>query len=110
VSITHGEAIYKVGYHPLAYFLGQWQRFEHEPLAVLAHSSHVKGAGTYDAGSGGEHPRIDVKLATALPPEDCRQLNLGYVDPASIDLAALASEEGTLVVPRSGEVLFRVKS
>ncbi|MHB1499036.1 MAG: lactate racemase domain-containing protein [Acidimicrobiales bacterium] len=109
VSITHGEAIYKVGYHPLAYFLGQWQRFEREPLAVLAHSSHVRGAGTYDAG-GGEHPRIDVQLATAIPPEDCRQLNLGYVDPASLDLAALAAEEGTLVVPRSGEVLFRVKS
>ncbi len=67
------------------------------------------GAGSYDPVTGEEHPRIDVKLATALPPEDCRRLNLGYVDPASLDVAALAGEEGTLVVPRSGEVLFRVK-
>ncbi|MDA8300869.1 MAG: lactate racemase domain-containing protein [Actinomycetota bacterium] len=109
VSVTHGEGIFRVGYHPLAYFLGQWERFATEPLAVLAHSSHVKGAGSYDPATGKEHPRIDVKLATALPPEDCRRLNLGYVDPDSLDLAGLAGEEGTLVVPRSGEVLFRVK-
>ena len=109
VSVTHGEGIFRVGYHPLEYFLGQWERFATEPLAVLAHSSHVKGAGSYDPVTGEEHPRIDVKLATALPPEDCRRLNLGYVDPASLEVAALAGEEGTLVVPRSGEVLFRVK-
>lgn len=110
VSTTHGEGIFRVGYHPLAYFLGQWERFANEPLAVLAHSSHVKGAGSYDPATGKEHSRIEVKLATALTRRDCEQLNLGYVDPMSLDLASLAADEETLVVARSGEVLYRVKT
>jgi len=122
VSVTHGKEIFKVGYHPLGYFLGQWERFRAEPLAVLAHSSHVKGAGTFDRASGTEHARIQVKLASRLSPDDCARLNLGYVDPASLDLGAGATcgaggaggshdehDDDTLVVPRSGEMLFRVR-
>ncbi len=108
VSATHGADIFRVGYHPLAYFVGQWERFASEPLAVLAHSSHVKGAGTYDAASGRESPRIDVALATGIPEEDCRRLNLSYVDPARIDPATAALDGSTLVVRRSGETLYRV--
>ncbi len=110
VSVTHGTDIFRVGYHPLAYFVGQWDRFEAEPLAVLAHSSHVKGAGTYDAASGRESPRIDVALATGISEEDCRRLNLSYVDPASVDLATAALDGSTLVVRRSGETLYGVRS
>jgi nickel-dependent lactate racemase len=109
VSVTHGKDLFEVGYHTLAYFLGQWDRFGDRSLAVLAHSSHVKGAGRFDPGTGHEQPRIDVRLATAIPPEDCRRLNLGHTDPASLDLMALADEAGTLVVPRSGEMLFRAR-
>jgi len=107
VSVTHGKDIARVGYHCLAYFLGQWDRFEHDPLAVLAHSSHVKGAGTFDARTGTETPRAQVKLATALSAQDCDAINLGYVNPSELDLAA-EEDRGTLVVPRSGEMLFRV--
>lgn len=109
VSATHGRDLYEVGYHTLAYFLGQWERFEGHSLAVLAHSSHVKGAGAFDAATATERPRIDVQLATAIPPPDCERLNLGYVDPASLDLVAEA-DAGTLVVPRSGEMLYRARA
>ena len=77
-----------MGYHVLAYFLDQWERFSHVPLAVLAHSTHVKGAGTFDVATSTEHPRIEVKLASQISPEDCARLNLGYVDPGSVDLSA----------------------
>lgn len=109
VSATHGPEIMQVGYHPLPYFLRQWDRFAGRPLAVLAHSTHVKGAGTFDEATGTERPRMEVKLATAISPADCERLNLGYVRPGSLDLARAASDEGTLVVPGSGEVLFRLK-
>jgi nickel-dependent lactate racemase len=46
VSCTHGKSIFGVGYHVLDYFLEPWDEFDAVPLAVLAHSSHVKGAGT----------------------------------------------------------------
>ena len=111
VSYTHGKAIEEIGYHCRDYFLGQWERFRHVPGGVLAHSTHLKGLGTYDAATGVETPRIRVTLATAIPEERCRLLNLGYLDPATLDPATLAGREaeGILVVPRAGERLYRVR-
>jgi lactate racemase len=36
-------------------------------------------------------------------------VNLGYRDPATIDVADFTADAGTLVVPRAGEVLFRLR-
>lgn len=52
---------------------------------------------------------MDVKLATGIPEPACRAVNLGYRDPATIDVAAFAADPDTLVVPRAGEVLFRLR-
>ena len=38
------------------YFLGQWDRFKHEPWGILAHSTHVRGVGSY--ANGVEKPRV----------------------------------------------------
>ena len=84
VSYTHGRIIDEIGYHCRDYFLGQWERFRDYPGGVLAHSTHVKGLGTYDAATGVETPRIQVTLATGIPEERCRRINLGYCDPRSI--------------------------
>jgi hypothetical protein len=52
-----------------------------------------------------------VTLATQIPETVCRRINLGYRDPASIDLKAWSGREheGILVVPRAGEMLYRLK-
>ena len=112
VSYTHGAIIDEVGYHCRDYFLAQWQRFAHYPGGVLAHSTHVKGLGNYDAATGIETPRIRVTLATGIPEERCRRINLGYMDPAGIDMQAWAGreDEGILVVPRAGEMLYRIRN
>jgi nickel-dependent lactate racemase len=112
VSYTHGALIDEIGYHCRDYFLGQWERFSHYPGGVLAHSTHVKGLGRYDAATGVETPRIQVTLATGIPPERCRQINLGYLDPASVRLEDWQGreDEGVRVVPRAGEMLYRLKS
>jgi hypothetical protein len=54
---------------------------------------------------------VTVTLATGIPEERCRRINLGYRDPASIDIAAWSGREreGVLVVPRAGEMLYRLK-
>ena len=111
VSYTHGRLLDEIGYHCRDYFLGQWERFQHYPGGVLAHSTHVKGLGTYDAVTGVERPRITVSLATGIPPERCARINLGYRDPRSVDIEAWKGreQEGTLVVPRAGEMLYRVR-
>ncbi|MCB8963382.1 MAG: DUF2088 domain-containing protein [Ardenticatenales bacterium] len=109
VSLVHGRYIYEIGYHVLPYFLHDWDRFKHVPLGVLAHSTHVRGGGRMVDGQ--EQPNATVKLATRLGPAECARLNLGYVDPASIDPAEWAdrADEGVLYVPKAGEMLYRVR-
>ncbi len=111
ISYTHGKIIDEVGYHCRDYFVKQWGKFKHYPGGVLAHSTHVKGLGTYDAETGRETPRIQVTLATAIPEERCRKVNLGYIDPASTNLDEWRGREaeGVLLVPRAGEVLYRLR-
>jgi len=108
ISVTHEELIRQVGYHTRDYFLAQWDRFKDFPRAILAHSTHVKGIGTYR--DGVEHDRMEVILATAIPEDLCRKINLGYIDPAKIDPSEYENreDEGILVVPHAGEMLFRL--
>lgn len=110
VSRVHGKHIYEIGYHVLDYFLQQWDRFKHIPLGVLAHSTHVRGAGRYRDGI--EYAHVDVTLASQIPPDDCARLNLGYLDPAEIVLSDWQNraDEGILFVEKAGEMLYRVKS
>jgi nickel-dependent lactate racemase len=110
VSYTHGKLIDEVGYHCLPYFTAQWDRFHHYPGGVLAHSTHVKGQGTFDLASRRETPRIRVTLATGIARERCERINLGYLDPVSVnpqDWPAGAGEDA-VVIPRAGEMLYRV--
>jgi nickel-dependent lactate racemase len=112
ISYTHGTIIEKIGYHCRDYFLKQWERFKDVPHGVLAHSIHVRGEGTFDAASGTETSRIQVTLATGIPEEQCRRVNLGYVNPASINIAEWQGreDEGIKVIPRAGEILQRVRN
>jgi len=112
VSYTHGKIIDEIGYHVRDYFLKQWDRFKRYPGGVVAHSTHLKGVGSYDVASGVEKPRINVALATRIPEERCSRINVDYVDPATIDVESWLNreDEGVLVVPRAGETLYRVRS
>ena len=109
VSRVHGRMIDEVGYHCRDYFLAQWDRFKKYPGGILAHSTHVKGNGTYDAATGVEEPRVQVTLATGISPEHCALVNLGYADPAAVDPRDYAGDAKTLVIPRAGELLYRVR-
>ncbi|MHB2017644.1 MAG: lactate racemase domain-containing protein [Candidatus Xenobia bacterium] len=106
VSVTHGADLLAVGYHTRDYFTAQAERFAHVPGAIRAHSTHVRGIGTFV--NGVEKPRIQVTLATRIPPETCARINLGYLDPARVDVEAARTDADTLVIPDAGEVLYRV--
>jgi nickel-dependent lactate racemase len=109
ISYTHGRLLDQVGYHVRDYFTRQPGRFAHIPGSILAHSTHVKGAGEYDPASAIETPRINVTLATSIPEARCRLVNLGYADYRQIDPQQWAAreDEGLLLVPHAGEVLYR---
>jgi nickel-dependent lactate racemase len=112
ISYTHGAQIDKVGYHCRDYFVKQWDKFREIPRGVLAHSTHLFGQGTYDAESGVEKARIHVTLATGIPAERCARVNLGYMNPEEIRPEEWAGREaeGILLIPRAGEILYRVKA
>jgi nickel-dependent lactate racemase len=109
ISAAHGAILGQIGYHVRDYFVAQWARFRHLPWSVLAHSTHLKGAGAYS--NGVEWPRIRVTLATGLSAQECRALNLDYRDPRSLDPQSFAGreKEGILYVPKAGEYLYRLR-
>jgi hypothetical protein len=109
ISITHGEHIRQVGYHCVEYFRKQWDKFKAMPWGTLAHSTHVRGIGTFE--DGVEKCRVRVTLATGIPEAICREINLGYRDPATINPADYADreDEGILYVPKAGEMLYHLE-
>jgi len=106
-SYTHGALIDQVGYHVRDYLVKQAARFAEVPGMIKAHSTHVKGSGRY--ADGVEEPRIQVTLATAIPEERCRRINLGYLDYRDINPPDWEGkeEDGIMVVHNAGEVLYR---
>lgn len=107
VARNHPE-ILEIGYHCRDYFVKQWDRFQDVHWGTLAHSTHLRGAGTYDAATGTEVLRAKVTLATRIPREVCESINLGYLDPDSVDIDAYRNDPDTLVVPNAGEMLYRL--
>jgi nickel-dependent lactate racemase len=109
VCVSHGSHIEEIGYHCRDYFLKQWDKFKHVPWGVLAHSTHVRGIGTFE--NGVENCRAKVTLASQIPADRCHQINLGYRDFAGVRQEEFAEREaeGILMVPKAGEMLFQLK-
>ncbi len=109
ISVTHGHNIERIGYHVRDYFTKQWDRFRDVPWGVLAHSTHVRGTGTFE--NGVERPRVTVTVASQLSKEVCERINLAWRDPASIDVESFANreDEGILLVRKAGEHLYRLE-
>jgi len=109
ISYSHGQILAEIGYHVRDYYVKQWDRYKTYPWGLLAHSTHLRGIGTYDAGI--EKPRIQVTLATSISREQCEKINLGYRDPAFVHMEEWVDREseGILWVPHAGETLYRLK-
>ena len=115
ISDAHGELISAIGYHTYAYFLSRpesWQRAGATPLALNG-SALVKGEGRMDGDR--EVPRIDVRIATAIPPDACARMNIGYENPDAVaaEIAATppnAITDDRLIVPNAGGVLWRYRA
>ena len=109
VSYTHGRILDEIGYHVRDYFRTRMEQFKHYPRGVLAHSTHVKGIGTFL--DGVETPRVNVILATRIPRERCDRINLGYVDPETVRFEDWEGREaeGIVRIPKAGETLYRLR-
>ena len=110
ISYTHGKWLDKIGYHTRDYFLKRMDKFAGVPRGIMAHSTHVKGIGTFI--DGVEKPRANVVLATSISKHRCEKVNLDYLNPNDINIADYENreDEGILVVQHAGEVLHRLSN
>jgi nickel-dependent lactate racemase len=104
IAATH-PGLDAIGYHCRDWFLAHWDDVKDLPRGELAHSTHLFGAGSWDPVEG-ERQRVRVTLATGIPEDVVRRANLGYLDPAEVDL----DDPDAFVVPDAGEVLYRLRS
>lgn len=109
VSVMH-PGIEEIGYHNRQYFVEQWDRFKDHPWGELAHSTHLRGLGSYDPATGVETNRVTVTLATGIPRQTVEAISLNYLDPATVDVAAFEQDPDTLVVHGAGELLHRTEA
>ncbi len=72
VSYVHGHHLDQIGYHVRDYFTAQWEKFKHIPWGVLAHSTHLRGHGSFV--DGVEKPRIRSPSPPAFPVSGARRL------------------------------------
>ena len=109
ISITHDEAMHKIGYHIKDYFLAHMDEYRDISKTVMTYSTMVKGSGVYREER--ETPRVNVILATGIPREICERLNIDYIDPEEINIEEWENREGegTVVIRNAGETLFRLK-
>ena len=50
-----------------------------------------------------------MTLATGIGEDVVRAVNLNYLDPAQVDIAAYQADPDTFVEPHAGEVLYRLR-
>ncbi len=115
ISAAHGRAIRQVGLHGWPYLLTHPEAWQPHGVSPLALTLGVLIKGDAPMIDGRETPRIDVRLATAIPPDECRALNVGYENPdvvaREIDAAPADVIDGDrLVMHNAGSVLWRYRS
>jgi nickel-dependent lactate racemase len=109
ISTTHGRLIEKYGYAPLEQVREMVEGSDElrANLCVAAHLAHVAYAGRLGP-DGRVQPRYRITLASAIPEQTCRRVNLGYASYQSIDIEAARRDPDTLVVEHAGRDLYLV--
>ncbi len=115
ISANHGRAISQVGLHGWPYLLAHPEAWQPHGVSPLALTLGVLIKGDAPLVNGRETPRIDVRLATAIPPDECRALNVGYENPDAVAREIEESPPDTihddrLVMHNAGSILWRYRS
>ncbi|HEX6465325.1 MAG TPA: lactate racemase domain-containing protein [Vicinamibacterales bacterium] len=109
ISTTHGRLIEKYGYAPLEQVREMVEGSDElrANLCVAAHLAHVSYAGRVGR-DGRIEPRYRITLASSIPEQTCRRVNLGYEPYQSLDIDAARRDPDTLVVEHAGRDLYLV--
>jgi nickel-dependent lactate racemase len=110
ISATHGHLIEKYGYAPLEHVREMVEGSDElrANLCVAAHLAHVSYASARNP-EGRVVPRYRITLASAIPEDACRRVNLGYLDYRTFDRNRYAADPGTFIVENAGRDLYLVE-
>jgi nickel-dependent lactate racemase len=109
ISTTHGRLIEKFGYAPLE-TVREMVEYSDElraNLCIAAHLAHVSYGSSRDA-DGKIVPRYRITLASSIPEDVCRRVNLGFLDHNSFRREAYEGDPNTFVVENAGRDLYLV--
>lgn len=109
ISTTHGRLIEKFGYAPLE-TVREMVEYSDElraNLCIAAHLAHVSYGSTRDA-DGKIVPRYRITLASSIPEDVCRRVNLGFLDHRSFRREDYEGDPNTFVVENAGRDLYLV--
>ena len=111
LSATHGHLIEKYGYAPLEQVREMVEGSDElrANLCVAAHLAHVSYGSTRDA-AGRLTPRFRITLASGVPEDVCRRVNLGYLNYADFRLETYEADSETLVVENAGRDLYLLQN
>ena len=91
--VVHGKVITQIGYHVRDYFTRPVGPVQAHPLG-RAGPLHPPQGQRHLHGRRRERPRIQVTLATGIPEDECRAINLGYRDPRDHRVRGLRRPRG----------------
>ncbi len=95
--------IRKIGYHGIDYVLDFCKRNPDFDKNIASHVINVRGFGTLK--SNNEEFPFKVSLATQISESECKAVNLGYVDPKSLNPSDFQNEN-KLWIPDGGQWLY----
>jgi lactate racemase len=109
ISATHGHLIEKYGYAPLEQVREMVEGSDElrANLCVAAHLAHVSYGSARDA-AGRVMPRYRITLASAVSEEQCRRVNLGFLDHRNFQVDDYQNDPDTLIVEDAGRDLYLV--
>jgi nickel-dependent lactate racemase len=105
ISETHGAAIEKFGYAPLA-IVKQLVAGSDElqrNLCVAAHLAHVSYSGSLE---NPKKPKYGITMASGLNAPLCEKVGLGFADHETFDLDAVSNDRESLVIENAGRDLY----
>jgi lactate racemase len=110
LSATHGRLIEKYGYAPLEQ-VREMVAYSEElraNLCVAAHLAHVSYSSARNA-EGHVIPRYRITLASGVPEEACRRVNLGFMDHRAFNRANYENDPDTAIIEDAGRDLYLVQ-
>ncbi len=104
---TMDKAIREIGYHGRDFVIEFLTRHPDFNLNVASHVINARGIGNLQGGR--EEFPFELIISSQIPPDECRKVGLGYIDPAQIRRDDF-NGNGKLWIEQGGQALYSLRN